>query len=84
MLQRRTKIIATLGPASQAPDTLRYLLAAGVDVVRINFSHVDSTATELIALVREIAGQLNRPIAVMADLQGPKIRVGRLKKNRLF
>ncbi|KTD62418.1 pyruvate kinase [Legionella shakespearei] len=76
---RRTKIVATLGPASNSPETLRAMLGAGVDVVRINFSHADATAIQLIAMVREIAAELNHPIAVMADLQGPKIRIGRFK-----
>ncbi|KGP64064.1 pyruvate kinase [Legionella norrlandica] len=80
---RRTKIVATLGPASKEPETLRSLLAAGVNVVRINFSHADSSALKLITLVRQIAGELNHPIAVMADLQGPKIRIGRFKNRSI-
>lgn len=78
---RRTKIVATLGPTSNDPDTLRTMLSAGVDVVRINFSHADSSALELIALVRKIAEELNHPLAVMADLQGPKIRIGRFRNK---
>ncbi len=78
---RRTKIVATLGPTSSDPKTLRSMLVAGVNVVRINFSHADESAIELIALVREIAAELNHPIAVMADLQGPKIRIGRFKEK---
>lgn len=80
---RRTKIVATLGPASNEPDVLRALLSAGVDVVRINFSHADSSAINLIGLVRTIAAELKRPIAVMADLQGPKIRIGRFKDKSI-
>ncbi|WP_454781671.1 pyruvate kinase [Legionella sp. WA2022007384] len=80
---RQTKIVATLGPASNNPVTLRAMLTAGVDVVRINFSHADASALQLIALVREIAEELNRPLAVMADLQGPKIRIGRFKEKSI-
>lgn len=80
---RRTKIVATLGPASQDTATLRALLTAGVNVVRINFSHTDNTAIALIALVRSIAEDLNHPLAVMADLQGPKIRIGRFKNKSI-
>jgi pyruvate kinase len=76
---RRTKIVATLGPASNSSETLRAMLIAGVDVVRINFSHADASAIQLIAMVRDIAAELNHPIAVMADLQGPKIRIGRFR-----
>jgi pyruvate kinase len=80
---RRTKIVATLGPSSNDPVTLRALLSAGVDVVRINFSHADSSAVELIAAVRKIAEELYHPLAVMADLQGPKIRIGRFKNKSI-
>ncbi|HIG0327440.1 TPA: pyruvate kinase [Legionella pneumophila] len=80
---RRTKIVATLGPASKEPEILRSMLAAGVNVVRINFSHADASALQLIALVRKIADELNHPVAVMADLQGPKIRVGRFHNKSI-
>ncbi|CEG55674.1 pyruvate kinase [Legionella fallonii] len=80
---RRTKIVATLGPASKDPSTLRAMLSAGVDVIRINFSHAAATALELITSARKIAEELNRPLAVMADLQGPKIRIGRFKDKSI-
>lgn len=80
---RRTKIVATLGPTSSDPITLRAMLSAGVNVVRINFSHADASAIKLIALVRKIAEELNHPIAVMSDLQGPKIRIGRFKDKSI-
>ncbi|CAM2840865.1 pyruvate kinase [Legionella worsleiensis] len=80
---RRTKIIATLGPASNDPVTLRALLGAGVDVVRINFSHADASAITLIQRVRKISAELNHPVAIMADLQGPKIRIGRFKDKAI-
>ena len=75
-MSRRTRIVATLGPATDPPDVLRRLLAAGVDVARINFSH--GTADEhlaQIARVRETAAGLKRNVAGMADLPGPKLRV---------
>ncbi len=76
---RRSKIVATLGPASQSPEILRAMLEAGVNVLRINFSHADESVTRLIESARQIAKDLNHPIAIMADLQGPKIRIGRFK-----
>jgi len=78
LLRRRTKIVATLGPASRSPDTLRALMRAGVDVFRLNFSHgshEEHAAT--FARVRELADAEDRPVAVLADLCGPKIRAGR-------
>ena len=75
-MSRRTRIVATLGPATDPPDVLRRVLAAGVDVARINFSH--GTADEhlaRIARLRETAAGLNRNVAVLADLPGPKLRV---------
>lgn len=80
---RRTKIVATIGPASKDPSTLRAMLSAGVNVIRINFSHAAATALELISSVRKIAEELDHPLAVMADLQGPKIRIGRFKDKSI-
>lgn len=76
-MTRRTKIVATLGPATDAPDALDRMLRAGVDVVRLNLSHglVDEHLARL-ASVRSIAARIGRPIAVLADLPGPKIRSG--------
>jgi pyruvate kinase len=77
--ERRTKIVATLGPAVDAADTLRALIAAGVDAVRLNLSHgTHAEHSERAWLVREIASQVGRPVALIADLQGPKLRVGDL------
>jgi pyruvate kinase len=76
-LIRRAKIICTIGPASRDPETFRRLVDAGMDAVRVNFSHSsheDAAAT--IKLAREVARDVGRPLAVLADLQGPKIRVG--------
>lgn len=80
---RQTKIVATLGPSSNDPTILRAMLTAGVNVVRINFSHADASALQLIALVRQISEELQHPLAVMADLQGPKIRIGRFKNKSI-
>lgn len=75
-LIRRTKIVTTLGPATDAPQVLRALVAAGADVMRINFSHGSAADHERrIERVREAAAGLGRDIGVLADLQGPKIRI---------
>ena len=75
---RRTKIVATLGPACTEPETLFALMQAGVNVVRVNASHGDqATHAKTIALVRAQAARLGRPIGILLDLQGPKIRIGR-------
>jgi pyruvate kinase len=84
-MQRHTKIVATLGPASSSPEVMQRLIAAGVDVVRLNFSH--GTAQDHIdraAMVRAAAEQAGRSVAIMADLQGPKIRVGKFEGNKVL
>ncbi len=75
-MQRRTKIVATLGPATDDPHILRKMIAAGVDVVRLNFSHgsADDHARRA-RMVREIARELGVDVGILADLQGPKIRI---------
>jgi pyruvate kinase len=76
---RRTKIVATLGPASDTDDRLHALISAGVDAVRLNLSHgTHAQHAERAWRVREIAAEIGRPVALMADLQGPKLRVGEL------
>jgi Pyruvate kinase, barrel domain len=83
-MQRATKIVATLGPASSTPDVLKRMLAAGVDVVRMNFSHgVAKDHEERARMVREAARSLGREVAIMADLQGPKIRVGKFENGKV-
>lgn len=78
-MNRRTKVVCTLGPASSAPERVRSLVAAGMDVARINFSHGDlETHARTIQTVREVAKKADRPVAILGDLQGPKIRVGEL------
>jgi len=75
----RTKVVCTLGPASCSPEVLRSLMDAGLNVARINFSHgtYDEHA-QTIATVRRLARELDRPVAILGDLQGPRIRVGDL------
>ncbi|CBL45086.1 Pyruvate kinase II [gamma proteobacterium HdN1] len=79
---RRTKIVATLGPATDKPGTLEAILVAGVNVVRLNFSHGKATDhVRRAEAVREISAKRGLNVAVLADLQGPKIRVGRFKEG---
>ena len=81
---RRTKIVATIGPASSSPVMIRQLILAGMDVARLNFSHgkYEDHAKVIIAL-RQISGELNKPITILQDLQGPKIRVGQLPGGKI-
>ena len=77
--RRRTKIVATIGPASEDHDTLRALVDAGMDGARLNFSHgTQEDHARRNALLRELQEEVRRPLTVIADLQGPKLRVGKL------
>jgi pyruvate kinase len=77
---RRAKIVATIGPASESIEQLRALMNAGMDVTRINMSHgTREHHGEVIRRIREVAEQLKKPVAVMIDLSGPKIRTGNLR-----
>lgn len=77
---RRTKIVCTLGPATSTEERIEALMRAGMDVARINFSHgVQEQHAATIARVRSVAARLNRPVAILQDLQGPKIRTGSLE-----
>src|SRR3982751_4688591 len=79
---RKAKILATLGPATREPGVLEALLAAGVNGVRINMSHGTQTEKEEdISAARAAAEKLSRPLAVLVDLSGPKIRTGLLKNH---
>jgi len=79
----QTKIVATLGPASSTPEMLDKLIAAGVDVVRLNFSHGKAQDhIDRATMVREAAQRAGKAVAIMADLQGPKIRVGKFEGNK--
>lgn len=83
-MQRRTKIVATLGPATESAEAIEGLIRAGVDVVRLNFSH--GSAQEHMAradLVREMARRHGRFVAILADLQGPKIRIARFAEGKV-
>ena len=83
-MTRATKIVATLGPASSDPEVLERLLRAGVDVVRLNFSHGKAQDhIDRALLVRRIAEKVGKTVAIMADLQGPKIRVGKFAEGKV-
>ena len=84
-MPRATKIVATLGPASSDPAVLERLLRAGVDVVRLNFSHGKAQDhIDRANLVRSLAEKVGKPVALMADLQGPKIRVGKFAEGKVM
>src|SRR4051812_27729224 len=77
----RTKIVCTLGPSSSSPEALRSLMEAGLNVARINFSHgTHEQHAATIKRVRDVAGEMERPVAILGDLQGPRIRIGDLPK----
>jgi len=77
---KKTKIVATLGPASSDRDTIKQMIVAGVNVFRINFSHADfDAAKERIQLIRDLNKELGYNVGVLAELQGPKLRVGKMK-----
>ncbi|MFC4729418.1 pyruvate kinase [Coralloluteibacterium thermophilus] len=81
---RRTKILATLGPATDAPGVLEGIIRAGVDVVRLNFSHgTPADHAARVQAIREIAQRLDREVAVLADLQGPKIRIEKFAEGKV-
>mgnify|MGYP000352514196 FL=1 len=85
MARRATKIVATLGPASSDPQMLEAMIRAGVNVVRLNFSHGKAQDhIDRARLVREAGQRAGREVAIMADLQGPKIRVGKFAEGKVF
>jgi pyruvate kinase len=82
---RATKIVATVGPASSDHATLVRMIKAGVNVVRLNFSHGKAQDhIDRAALVRKVAAECGREVAIMADLQGPKIRIGKFESGKIF
>ena len=82
---RKVKILATVGPASSTPKMLAKLYAAGVDAFRVNMSHGDHTLhAATIAAIRALEKDVGRPIAILCDLQGPKLRVGQFKGGKAF
>src|ERR1700710_581654 len=79
---RRTKIVATIGPASRDPETLVRLVEAGMDVARLNYSHGTlEEHAETARRVRDAAGRAGRPVAILQDLPGPKLRIGPLAEG---
>lgn len=80
---RKIKILATLGPASRSPDMIEKLLRAGADAFRVNMSHGDhETHAQTIAAIRTVEKEVGRPVAILCDLQGPKLRVGQFKGGK--
>ena len=80
---RKIKILATLGPASRSPEMIEKLVRAGADAFRVNMSHGDhETHAQTIASIRAVEKEIQRPIAVLCDLQGPKLRVGQFKDGK--
>ncbi len=85
MIRRKTKIVATIGPASSSREVLERMISAGVDVVRLNFSHGKAEDhIQTANLIREIAAGLRRPIGVLCDMQGPKIRIGKFENGKIM
>ncbi|BDA39369.1 pyruvate kinase [cyanobacterium endosymbiont of Braarudosphaera bigelowii] len=83
-MPRRTKIVATIGPATQNKEILRKLILAGATTFRLNFSHGDHEYhAHSIQLIRQVAFELHQPVAILQDLQGPKIRLGLFKSNEI-
>ncbi|MEO1209651.1 MAG: pyruvate kinase [Cyanobacteria bacterium J06638_20] len=81
---RRAKIVATIGPATSSPEVLRELILAGATTLRLNFSHGTHEDHERnIRLIRQISFELNQPVAILQDLQGPKIRLGKFKDGSI-
>src|SRR5688500_7638287 len=80
---KKTKIICTIGPASWDPKVLKSLMQSGMNVARLNFSHgTHAEKSEQIANLRKISKDLDQPVAVVADIQGPKLRLGKIEGTR--
>ena len=83
MKMRRTKIVCTIGPASASEKVLRQLIQTGMNVARLNFSHGDyAFHRRIIRTIRRLERKLERPVAILQDLPGPKIRIGAMEGNR--
>lgn len=81
---RRVKIVTTLGPASQNEETMRHLFEAGADVFRVNMSHAShDTLSDIHAIVRKLEAEFSRPIGILVDLQGPKLRIGKFESGSI-
>ena len=84
-LKHHTKIVATIGPASRSPETIKQMVQAGMSVARLNFSHGSyADHAETIAMIRAVAVELNTPVTILQDLQGPKIRVGEMLNDGMY
>src|ERR1700758_183439 len=82
--RRRTRIVATLGPSSSSPEVLARLFNAGADVFRLNFSHgTHEDHLARIKMIRALEASAGRPIGILGDVQGPKLRVGRFAGGRV-
>jgi pyruvate kinase len=83
-LHHRTKIVATIGPASKSPEIIRQMVNAGMNVARLNFSHGSyEDHAEMVGLLRQVSKECNAPITLLQDLQGPKIRIGKLPSEEI-
>jgi pyruvate kinase len=81
---RRTKIVCTIGPSSNREDILREMILSGMDVARLNFSHATHAEhRKTLQLIRRISEELDRPVAILQDIAGPKIRIGKVKNERI-
>ena len=84
-MQRRTKIVATLGPASSSPEILERMILAGMDMARLNFSHgTEEDHRARVETIRALAQKLGRTVGILGDLQGPKIRVGKFQDTKIL
>ncbi len=82
---RRTKIVATIGPATSHPEVLKALIKAGATTLRLNFSHgTHEDHHRSIRLIRQTAFELDQPVGILQDLQGPKIRLGRFESGSIY
>ncbi|ACK70775.1 pyruvate kinase [Gloeothece citriformis PCC 7424] len=85
LLTHRTKIVATIGPASSSPEILKQMIDAGMNVARLNFSHGSyEDHARMVSLLRSVSEELNYPITLLQDLQGPKIRIGQLPDGQMM
>src|SRR5271167_681965 len=81
---KRTKIVATIGPASESEEMLRRLIDAGMDVARLNFSHRSAeVAKPLVERIRKVADEMGAFVAILGDLRGPRIRVGEMENGSI-
>src|SRR5207253_7673920 len=81
-MMRRTKIVCTIGPASDSEEMIAKLIAAGMNMARLNFSHgTPDYQRDLVRKIKRVRKALNKPVAILQDLQGPKIRVGTIESG---